>query len=65
MTRQQRHHDMLVAIEAFWDASGRDRLRARRNAQAALREWRMLHTIPERAAFERAVIASKQRRQAA
>lgn len=62
MTRAQRHRDMLAAIEEFWRASGRDRLRARRYAQASLREWRFLYLDPERAAFERAVRRSQEQR---
>lgn len=62
MTRAQRHRDMLAAIEEFWRASGRDRLRARRYAQASLREWRFLYLDPERARLECDVRRSQEQR---
>ncbi len=61
MTRQQRLHDLLHAIADWRGARGTARLRARRNAMAAIREFRTFHLIPEKSAFERAVAASKQR----
>ncbi len=61
MTRQQRLHDLLQAIADWRGATGACRLRARRNAMAAIREWRTFHLIPERLAFEASVRANKQR----
>ncbi len=61
MTRQQRLRDLLSAIETWRHESGRDRLRARRNAMAMLAEFKAYHLIPERLAFEASVRANKQR----
>lgn len=59
--RQQRLRDLLQSVADWQRASGRDRLRARRNAMAAIQEWKALVAKPERAAFKAAVIKSKQR----
>lgn len=63
--RRQRLAELLAAIAEYQAATGPDRVRARRNAQHDLREFRTFHTVPERAAFERAVEASKHHRRIA
>ena len=60
--RQQRHRDMLAAIEEWCHASGADRAYWRRLALYEIRQFRFLYLDPERAAFERAVLRSKERR---
>lgn len=60
MTRQQRLADTLCAIRSWHGATGPARLRARRDAVAAVAEFKRYHLAPERAAFE-AAVASKQR----
>ena len=65
MSRAQRLRDLLSAICEWQRASGFDRLCARRNAAAAIREFRHFHLDPERAAFTAAVAAAQYRREAA
>lgn len=61
MSRAQRLADLLADIAAWREARGTARLRPRRNAMAAISDWKRIHARPERAAFERAVARAKQR----
>ena len=57
--RDQRRRDLLAAIAEWERASGPDRVWWRRDAQHRLAEWRRLHVLPERAAFQAAVRRSQ------
>jgi hypothetical protein len=53
--RAYRLRDMLGAIEEFWHATGSERDFWRSTALNRIAEFRRLHLLPERAAFEAAV----------
>ena len=59
LIRAARLRDLLAAIAEWERASGPDRRYWRYDAQHRLREWRRLHAIPERAAFQAAVARSR------
>jgi hypothetical protein len=63
--RDQRRRDLIAAVEEWRRASGPDRVWWRRDARHRMAEWRRLHAIPERAAFQAAVAAAQHRRTAA
>ena len=62
--RAYRLRDMLGAIEEFWRSEGTERDFWRTTALNRISEFRRLHLIPERAAFEAAVARSQVRRAA-
>jgi hypothetical protein len=62
--RQQRHRDMLAAIEEWCHASGADRAYWRLLGLYEIRQFRFLYLDPERARLERDVLRSKERRAA-
>lgn len=63
--RAQRHRDLLASIEEYRRATGPDRRYWRRVTRHQIAEWKLLHTVPERAAFQAAVAASRQRTRSA
>ena len=63
--RTQLLRDMLAAIEEHRHATGADRDYWRGIALDQIREFRRLHLLPERAAFEAAVERNRQHRRAA
>jgi hypothetical protein len=63
--RAARLRDLLASIAEWERASGPDRVWWRRDARHRLAEWRRLHAIPERAAFQRAVAAAQHKERAA
>jgi hypothetical protein len=62
--RAYRLRDMLGAIEEWRHATGTERDFWRTTALNRIAEFRRLHLLPERAAFEAAVIRSQIRRAA-
>ena len=58
LIRAARLRDLLAAVEEWRRASGPDRVWWRHDAQHRLAEWRRLHVLPERAAFQAAVAKS-------
>ena len=63
--RAYRLRDMLGAIEEWRHATGSERDFWRATAMNRIHEFRRLHLLPERAAFEAAVERNRQRRRAA
>jgi len=63
--RAQLLRDMLAAIAEWSHATGADRDYWRGIALDQIREFRRLHLLPERAAFEAAVERTRQHRRAA
>ncbi|HXI75736.1 MAG TPA: hypothetical protein VNH21_01280 [Steroidobacteraceae bacterium] len=62
--RSYRLRDMLGAIEEWRHATGSERDFWRATGLNRIREFRRLHLVPERAAFEAAVARSQIRRAA-
>ena len=62
--RAYRLRDMLGAIEEWRHATGSEREFWRATGLNRIREFRRLHLLPERAAFEAAVTRSQVRRAA-
>ena len=62
--RNTRLRDLLAAVAEWSHATGTERDFWRRTALNRIAEFRRLHLLPERAAFEAAVIRSQIRRAA-